>query len=84
MLFMYLKIFCLYYKMYFVFFIRYNLYVNVLDFFIGNLQSNMIFERVIIFDFCFEKKVSGSWCDWMDIIDKFTLVILVLVKVGKY
>lgn len=44
----------------------------------------MIFERVIIFDFCFEKKVSGSWCDWMDIIDKFTLVILVLVKVGKY
>lgn len=43
----------------------------------------MIPERATIFDFCFEKKASGSWCDWMDTIDKSTLAIPASAKVGK-
>lgn len=81
---MHSKTFCLYYKMYSASFIRYNPYVNVLDSLTGNLQSNMIPERATIFDFCFEKKASGSWCDWMDTIDKSTLAIPASAKVGKH
>ena len=47
------------------------------------LQSNMIPERATIFEFCFEKKASGNWCDWMDTIDKSTLAISPTAKVCK-
>lgn len=42
----------------------------------------MIPERATIFDFCFEKKASGNWCDWMDTIDKSTLTIPATAKVN--
>jgi hypothetical protein len=45
-------------------------------------QSNMIPERATIFEFCFEKKASGNWCDWMDTIDKSTLAIPATAKVS--
>ncbi|XP_061175178.1 dynein axonemal heavy chain 3-like [Saccostrea echinata] len=46
-------------------------------------KSNMIPERATIFDFCFEKKASGNWCDWMDTIDKSTLAISPTAKVSE-
>ena len=33
-------------------------------------QSNTIPDRGTIYDFCFEKKASGQWIDWMDTLDK--------------
>ena len=33
-------------------------------------QSNSFPERNTVYDFCFEKKASGSWIDWMDTLQK--------------
>ena len=36
----------------------------------------------MVFDFCFEKKSSGQWIDWMDTVDKASLVIPASAKVS--
>lgn len=38
-------------------------------------QSNMIPERGTIYDFCFEKKGSGNWIEWMDTLDRSLLTV---------
>ena len=40
-----------------------------------SFQNNSFPERNTIYDFCFEKKASGSWVDWMDTLDKSSLTI---------
>lgn len=35
----------------------------------------MIPERGTVYDFCFEKKASGNWIEWMDTLDRSTLTI---------
>lgn len=35
----------------------------------------MIPERATIYDFCFEKKASGNWIEWMDTLDRSKLTI---------
>ena len=39
-------------------------------FIVISFQSNTIPERATIYDFCFEKKASGQWIDWMETVDK--------------
>ena len=46
-------------------------------------QSNTIPERGTIYDFCFEKKASGQWIDWMDTIDKALNTLSPDAKVTK-
>jgi dynein heavy chain len=35
----------------------------------------MIPERGTIYDFCFEKKGSGNWIEWMDTLDRSLLTV---------
>ncbi|XP_064624417.1 dynein axonemal heavy chain 3-like [Lineus longissimus] len=46
-------------------------------------KSNSFPERGTVFDFCFEKKASGSWADWMDTLDKSLLGIPAGAKVNS-
>ena len=39
------------------------------------LQSNSFPERNTIYDFCFFKKASGQWGEWMDLIDREKLTV---------
>ncbi|KAK6187847.1 hypothetical protein SNE40_005782 [Patella caerulea] len=45
-------------------------------------KSNSIPEKGSIYDYCFEKKSSGHWIDWMDTIDKSLLTIPPTAKVS--
>ena len=47
-------------------------------------QNNSFPERNTVYDFCFEKKASGSWIEWMDTIDKSSLVISPEAKVTSH
>jgi len=47
-----------------------------------HFQSNTIPERGTIYDFCFEKKASGQWIDWMDTLEKGSLNVAADAKVG--
>ena len=49
---------------------------------ISLLQSNTIPERGTIYDFCFEKKASGQWIDWMDTVDKHLQTLAADAKVS--
>ena len=44
-------------------------------------KSNSFPERNTVYDFCFEKKASGQWIEWMDTIDKAKLQIAPSAKV---
>lgn len=44
-------------------------------------QNNSFPERLTIYDFCFEKKTSGQWVEWMDTIDKALLQLPTSAKV---
>ena len=44
----------------------------------------MIPERGIIYDFCFEKKGTGTWVEWLDTIDKSSMAIPADAKVNIY
>ena len=44
-------------------------------------QNNSFPERGMIYDFCFEKRASGNWIDWMDTIDKQASAIPAAAKV---
>ena len=46
-------------------------------------QSNSFPERGLIYDYCFEKKSSGQWTDWMDTLDKSLQAIAPTAKVSK-
>ncbi|XP_063446016.1 dynein axonemal heavy chain 3-like isoform X5 [Mytilus trossulus] len=46
-------------------------------------KSNMIPERSSIYDFCFEKKASGNWIEWMDTLDKNKLIIPKDAKINE-
>ncbi|WAQ96862.1 DYH3-like protein [Mya arenaria] len=45
-------------------------------------KSNTIPERGTIYDFCFEKKASGQWIDWMDTVDRSSLAVAADAKIG--
>lgn len=47
-------------------------------------KSNTIPDRNTVYDFCFEKRASGNWVDWMDTIDKGTAQIPTDAKVGTF
>ena len=47
----------------------FNMYMCMLNCF----QSNSFPERNLVYDFCFEKRASGNWIDWMDTLDKSTM-----------
>ncbi len=44
-------------------------------------QSNTFPERGVVYDFCYEKKGSGQWIDWMDTIPRESLKIGADIKV---
>ncbi|PAA63386.1 hypothetical protein BOX15_Mlig017039g2 [Macrostomum lignano] len=46
-------------------------------------KSNIFPDRGSIYDFCFEKKASGVWIDWMDIIDRSLLSIPKEAKISE-
>ena len=48
-----------------------------------NFQNNVFPERNTVYDFCFEKKASGHWIDWMDTIDKASAGIPKDAKVSR-
>ena len=47
-----------------------------------SFQSNSFPDRLTVYDFCFEKKASGTWIEWMDTVDKSKLSIPATAKVG--
>ena len=53
-------------------------------FIVISLQSNTIPERATIYDFCFEKKASGQWIDWMETVDKHLSTLAPDAKVSEH
>ncbi len=47
------------------------------------MQNNAFPERNTVYDFCFDKKASGQWIDWMDTLDKSSLNIPPSSKVSS-
>lgn len=46
-------------------------------------KSNSIPERGTIYDFLFEKKASGVWSEWMDLVNRDRVEISATAKVGS-